>query len=74
MNDNIKDLSNDEIELAYQALPADEKTAIDSMAKKLETELKARHTGKTPLMFGRKQALEVLAKTGIWLIQNRQVA
>ena len=72
MNDNIKDLSNDEIELAYQALPADEKIEIDAMAKKLEAALKARHYGKTPLMFGRKQALEVLAKLGIWL--NKPVA
>ena len=69
-----KYLTNDEIENAYQALSQDEKIAIDDMAKKLEKELKARHTGNKPLMFGRKQALEVLAKTGIWLISNKPVA
>jgi hypothetical protein len=71
MNDT-KDLSYDEIELAYQALPADEKIEIDAMAKKLEAALKARHYGLTQLMFGRKQSLEVLAKLGIWL--NKPVA
>ena len=72
MNDT-KDLSYDGIELAYQALPADEKIEIDAMAKKLEAALKARpHYGLTPLMFGRKQSLEVLAKLGIWL--NKPVA
>ena len=64
------DLSNELIERVYQSLPADQQDLLDDLAIALETEIKRRHTGKAPIMFGRKHAFEIIAKLGIWLVQN----
>lgn len=50
-----------------QTLPPDEQQTIIDLADQLIDALRVRHSGKTPLMFGRVQAFELLAKIGIWL-------
>lgn len=65
-------LTPEDIERVFQALPTSEKVAIDLLAERLEKEVKRRYGEQHPdgkLMFGRRYALEILAKTGIWLIR-----
>lgn len=55
-----------------QALPPDEQQIITDLADELIAALRARHSGKTPLMFSRVQVLELLAKIGIWIAASPQ--
>jgi hypothetical protein len=65
-------LSNDVIEAAYLSLPEPERLILDAMAEKLETKIKILR-GAHKAGFGRTMALEVLAKVGIWLNQNKPI-
>lgn len=56
-----------EFEGILRTLPPDEQAIISDLADELIAALRARHSGKTPLMFGRVQALELHAKIGIWI-------
>lgn len=63
---------NDRIERAYNRLPPKEKVMIDFACNEIIAALKAKHTGFTPLMFGMKQARELLAALGVWMIDNNK--
>ncbi len=62
------EISNDEIENAYQKLAETEKIEIDQLAKKLEFAFKAYYPYHQQL--GRKGTLEILAKLGIWFLKK----
>lgn len=65
------EFDNDDIENAYKALPDDQRAEIDRMAQQIENKIKARiRSNGQPIAFGRKQALELLAKLGIWMNAN----
>jgi len=66
---DLSQLTNADIEAAYQKLGPQEQAAIDTLASALEENVKRRrHKGKTPVMFGRKQSLEILAKLGVLFV------
>jgi hypothetical protein len=67
MQPEVKDLDNSDLERAYMALPLDERILLDKQADALENGIKLRRKG---AQFGHKQALEVLAKLGIWKIRQ----
>ena len=65
------DLTNDDIERAYTALSDADKANVDSQVEALINALKSKRVFSVQkLQFGRKQALELLAKLGIWGIKN----
>lgn len=68
--DDIKELGYDDIEKVYRALPDEARAEIDRICDKLIDRVKERHTGTHTLPFGRQQALELVAKTGIWMIET----
>ena len=70
----VNNLTEEQIENAYQALPREEQVRINLMADKLVKELKLRVGSGHTLPFSKKMALELLAKTGIWLVKNKPVA
>jgi hypothetical protein len=62
--DNVK-LTQDAIETAYLKLPPGDRFLIDKQASILEIILT---TSSKP--FGHLQALELLAKLGVWMVKN----
>ncbi len=74
MNDmlqpNAQYLTPEDIGFAYLKLPPEQKVIIDDLAKKLVVGVKTRNQGKVQVQFSEMNALEVLAKTGIWIIEN----
>ena len=69
--DNIFELSIEDILRAYNALSPDEQAYIDDQANILIDHVKGRkfESGYKPA-FSWLMALEVLAKTGVWMAQN----
>jgi hypothetical protein len=63
-------LNDDVMKKAYERLERADRAMIDELTQDLEDGLDERHTGRTPLMFGRKSTLELLAKLGVWMIDN----
>ena len=63
-------LDNETIERAYAALSPQDQREIANLAMKFEQRLKAKRSG-IYVMFGPKNAFEVLAKLGIWVIRTK---
>ena len=66
---NLQRLTKANIDSAYDALSRGDQIVIDCLAKDLEVAIKKRPQ-KAPAFFGRMQALELLAKLGIFLNQR----
>lgn len=57
-------------EQAYEKLNIFEKADIDCLCDIVIAKMRMRWTNKVPPKFGRKQARELLAALGIWMIKN----
>jgi hypothetical protein len=74
---NNQELTIDEIQDAYENLSDEERAAVDNLVNNLIIAVKGRplrlfgEHRKT--QFGPKQALELLAKTGVWLIYHQPI-
>jgi hypothetical protein len=68
-----KNLTTEKIESAFSKLSVIDQTRINRMAATLEQNIKARwllKPKKDKMVFGRLEALEVLAKMGIWMVEE----
>ena len=63
------ELTSDEIQEAYQNLTEEEKAKIDSLVEKLIDKFRKKRGERNKYYFGRAMALELIAKTGIWMIE-----
>jgi hypothetical protein len=74
MLDDLFELDNDTVERAYENLSEQDKAVIGKLAEKLEQKVKSirgdSFSKHGPTMFGKKQALELIAKLGIWYNAN----
>lgn len=66
----VREMTSEMIQNAYNKLEPLERMWLDKQADTLEAGVKLRHTGNNSLMFGRTQALELLAKLGIWMVEH----
>ena len=62
--------TNAAIKAAYGSLGDHDRVLIDDVAALLYKVCHDRHTGKTPLGLGKAGTLEVLAKLGIWMLEE----
>jgi hypothetical protein len=75
---NNQELTINEIQDAYNNLPENDRTALDVLVNDLIAVMKAKGREKTlrlfgehrMIQFGPMQALELLAKVGVWLIYH----
>jgi hypothetical protein len=68
-----KNLTAEKIESAFSKLSVIDQTRINRMAATLEQNIKAQwllKPKKDKMIFGRLEALEVLAKMGIWMVEE----
>jgi hypothetical protein len=69
-------LTEDDILGVYESLSEDEKNAIEQIAKNLEIRIKEKWYSRPRLTnanFGRVQALELIAKIGIFLLHTDEI-
>lgn len=69
MNQKME-LTSFEIKEAYQKLTQQEKAVMDDLVEKLIANFRLKCQGSRKVMFGRDMALELIAKTGAWMVYH----
>jgi hypothetical protein len=68
---DIREMTPEDIQNALVKLAPAERNTIERIADRIVLRVKAKHTGKNPLFFNRSNALELMAKLGVWMVQNK---
>lgn len=68
--ENLQTLTREDIEYAYRCLSRSDQIIIDSLAVELRNVITRRRHKLA--MFGRAQALELLAKVGVFLVRQKR--